>query len=57
MISKKYFIDKNLINPLTSPGEGITVFTYPYLSTGAPTQGEVKGLIKKNYYFLLLERF
>ena len=34
-----------LINPLTSPGEGVTVFTSPYLSAGAPTQGEAKGLI------------
>ena len=34
------------INPLTSPGEVVTVFTYPYLSAGAPALGEVKGLIK-----------
>ena len=33
------------INPLTSPGEGVTVFTSPYLSAGAPALGEVKGLI------------
>ena len=33
------------INPLTSPGEGVTVFTYQYLSAGAPSQGEAKGLI------------
>ena len=25
---------KDFINPLTSPGEGVTVFTYPYLSEG-----------------------
>ena len=34
------------INPLTSPGEGVTIFTYPYLSAGAPAQVELKGLIK-----------
>ena len=34
-----------IINPLTSSGEGVTVFTYPYLSAGAPAQGEAKGLI------------
>ena len=33
------------INPLTSPGEGVTVFVYPYLSAGAPALGEAKGLI------------
>ena len=33
------------INPLTSPGERVTVFTSPYLSAGAPALGEVKGLI------------
>ena len=32
------------INPLTSPGEGVTIFTSPYLSAGAPTLGEAKGL-------------
>ena len=32
------------INPLTSPGEVVTVFTSPYLSAGAPAQGEAKGL-------------
>ena len=31
---------------MTSPGEGVTVFTSPYLSAGAPAQGEAKGLIK-----------
>ena len=40
------------INPLTSPREGVTVFTSPYLSAGAPAFGEAKGLIKKtnDYY-------
>ena len=33
------------INPLTSPGEGVTVFISPYLSVGAPALGEAKGLI------------
>ena len=35
------------INPLTSPGEGVTVFTSPYLSAGTPALGEAKGLIDK----------
>ena len=35
----------NIINPLTSPGEGVSVFTSPYLSAGAPALGEAKGLI------------
>ena len=35
------------INPLTSPGEGVTVFTPPYLSAGAPALGEAKGLNQK----------
>ena len=38
---------KFMINPLASPGEGVTVFTSPYLSAGAPAQGEVKGLITR----------
>ena len=39
-------IQKRLnINPLTSPGEVVSVFTSPHLSTGAPAQGEAKGLI------------
>ena len=29
---------------MTSPGEGVTVFTSPYLSAGAPAQGGAKGL-------------
>ena len=39
---------KNLLiffNPLTSPGDGLTVFTYPYLSAGAPASGEAKWLM------------
>ena len=32
------------MNPLTSPGEGFTVFTSPYLSAEAPALGEAKGL-------------
>ena len=39
------FLDKLFINPLTSPGEGVTVFTSPYLSAGARALGEAKGLI------------
>ena len=37
---------KNIINPLTSPGEVVSIFRYPYLSEGAPTQSEDKGLIE-----------
>ena len=37
------------INPLTWPGEGVTVFTSPYLSSGAPALGEAKGLISGIY--------
>ena len=29
---------------MTSPGEVVTVFTSPYLSAGAPSLGESKGL-------------
>ena len=36
-----------IINPLTSPGEVVSVFTSPYLSVGAPALGEAKGLIKE----------
>ena len=36
-----------LINPLTWPGEGVCVFTYPYLSAGAPALGKAKGLINQ----------
>ena len=37
---------------MTSPGEEVTVFISPYLSAGAPTLGEAKGLIqlKINYW-------
>ena len=53
--------EKNIIIPLTSPGEGVSVFTSPYLSAGAPALGEAKGLIcidipnrcKKIKYLLL----
>ena len=49
-IIKKLYIfknRKNLINPLTSPGEVVSVFTSPYLSAVAPALGEAKGLIKR----------
>ena len=40
---------KKLFNPLTSPGEVVTVFASPYLSAGPPAQGEAKGLnVMKN---------
>ena len=42
-----------LINPLTSPREGVTVFTSPYLSAGAPALGEAKGLINFILLFIL----
>ena len=32
-----------IINPLTSLGEVVTVFTYPYLSAGASALGYAKG--------------
>ena len=36
-------------NPLTQPGEEVSVFISPYLSAGAPALGEAKGImIKKN---------
>ena len=38
-----------VINPLTSPGEGVIVFTSPYLCAGAPALGEAKGLKKTNF--------
>ena len=40
-----YFIKYN-INPLASLGEGVSTLTSPYLSAGAPAQGEAKGLIR-----------
>ena len=42
-------------NPLTSPGEVVSVFTYPYLSAVAPALGEAKGLI--NHYFEIIIKF
>ena len=49
-------------NPFTSPGEGVTVFTSPYLSAGAPALGEAKGLIKFHififfYFFFFIHSF
>ena len=35
-------------NPLTSTGERVFVFIYPYLISWAPVQGEAKGLINDN---------
>ena len=45
IINYKQKFKQHFINPLTSPGEGVTVFTYLYLSAGAPALGEAKGLI------------
>ncbi len=42
---------ENYINSLSSPGEGASVFTYPYFGAGAPAEGELKGLILFFYYF------
>ena len=39
------------INPLTSPGEVVSVFTPPYLSAGAPALGEAKGFYKRKNDF------
>ena len=39
-----YYMASININPLTWPGEGVTVFTSPYLSVGTPKQGEANGL-------------
>ena len=39
------------INPLTSPGEVVSVFTSPYLSAGAPALGEAKGFYKRKNDF------
>ena len=39
-----------IINPLTSPGEGVIVFKFPYLSAGAPALGEAKGLMKISWH-------
>ena len=45
MIKNIIIIIFRIINPLTSPGEVVNVFTYPYLSAEAPAKGEAKGLI------------
>ena len=52
ILHKNNFLMYLFINPLTLLGEGVTVFTSPYLSAGAPAFGEAKGLIKKtnDYY-------
>ena len=39
-----------IFNPLASQGEGVTVFTSPYLSAGAPALGEAKGLMDACFY-------
>ena len=46
----------NLINPLTSPREGVTVFTSPYLSAGAPALGQPKGLMELINGLILREK-
>ena len=57
----KYFVFIDLKNAydkiftLTSPWEGATVFTYPYLNEGAPLQEEAKGVNK--FHFSLLAYF
>ena len=44
---------------MLSPGEGVTVFTSPYLSAGAPSLGEAKGLILSDIssIYLALQTF
>ena len=32
---------------MSSPGEGVSVFTYPYFGAGAPAEGDFEGLINK----------
>jgi len=56
---KEYLLEDNFIlNPLTSPGEEVTVFTSPYLSAGTPALGEAKGLIRiYTIFFLFYEIF
>ena len=46
------------INLFASPGEEFSVFTYLYLSAGAPALGEIKGLIneKKNDIHEIIEK-
>ena len=46
-----------MINPFTSTGEGVTVFTSAYLSAGAPVLGEAKGLIYTDYVYLFFHFF
>ena len=51
-------VHKKIINPLASPGEEVSVYTYLYLSAGAPALGEdqkinffiTKSLIKTQEY-------
>ena len=45
-INERQITDFDLFNTLTSPGEGVTIFTSPYLSAGTPALGEAKGLMK-----------
>ena len=42
-MNKKYI--KYIFFPLTSSGKWVSVFTYPYLSAGAPAPNEAKELI------------
>ena len=49
-------MNNTIINPLTSPGEGVTVFTSPYLIAGAPALGEAKGLMILNLFYLKLRQ-
>ena len=48
-------LNTKLFNPLTSPGEVVSVFTSLYLSAGAPALGEAKGLIDKSKYYIYIE--
>ena len=44
----------SLFNPLTSPRELVSVFTYPYLNAGAPLQGEAKGLMNGMKFLIII---
>ena len=48
-MESKFDLD-DLFNPLTSQGEGVTVFISPYLSVGAPALGKDKGLMLCLHY-------
>ena len=48
LLNRKYL--QNFINPLTSLGEEVSEYKYPYLSAGTHTQREAKKLIILYFY-------